>query len=273
MVSAALLTWSAALLTWPGRSARSRVRLLRPAVDRRPASRRRSPRLGRFFAVGIGLGVGWMSAAVAGAVAGAMLAATWWSRLAARRSWRRGLAEVRGWADALGMMSAELRAGAAPAEAAAGAARDAEPTVAGVLVAIASTARLGGDVPARLRTAAVDRPRCAEALARLGRSWAAAERRGVPLAEALDAVRRDLDFRVKTANGLAARMAGPRATGVVLASLPLLGVALGEAMGAGPLEVLFGGELGRLLLVVGVALDCLGVWWIGRITVQTGWSA
>ncbi|ASO17936.1 tight adherence protein B [Actinoalloteichus hoggarensis] len=273
MVNAVLLAYSAALVFWPARSVHARLRLLRPTAVRRPSLPLRAPRCGRLVLLGIGVAAGWASAAVAGAMAGALLALTAWSRLAARRRRLHGLAEIRSWAEALGLMSAELRVGATPADAAESVARDAAPVVTEVLVGIASTARLGGDVPARLRGAAAGHPECAAALARLGRSWIAAERHGVPLADVLDAMRRDLEFRVATADGLAARLAGPRATGAVLAALPLLGVVLGEAMGADPFRVLFDHELGRLLLVVGVGLDCLGVWWMGRITAQGGWAS
>ncbi len=61
-------------------------------------------------------------------------------------------------------------------------------------------------------------------------------------------------------------MAGPRTSATVLALLPALGVALGEAIGAHPLRMLTGP--GQLLLAVGVALLCAGVAWCGRLTGQ-----
>lgn len=71
-------------------------------------------------------------------------------------------------------------------------------------------------------------------------------------------------FRRRTDAGLA----GARATGAVLAALPLLGIALGQAVGAAPVALLLGSTSGGLLLVVGTALVCAGLAWTGRITAQ-----
>jgi tight adherence protein B len=48
--------------------------------------------------------------------------------------------------------------------------------------------------------------------------------------------------------------------------LPVLGVLLGEGMGAAPLHVLFTGGLGQTLLAMGVTLVCVGLYWITRLT-------
>ncbi|AOS61132.1 type II secretion system F family protein [Actinoalloteichus hymeniacidonis] len=271
MVSLFLFSWGAALLMWPSSPARWRLRSIWPVAAPR-SSLRRLPGPSLLVAASLGAGTGWLLASLAGALTGAVVAMTCWSRVLARRRWRRGVDEIQSWADALGMMSAQLRAGASPSSAATSTARDAEPSVATVLNSVASTSRLGGDVPARLRSAAAEQPASAKAIARLSRGWTAAEQHGMPLAEVLDALRRDLEFRAKFAKGLHARMAGPRATGLVLSVLPLLGIALGAGVGAAPLQTLLDGGLGGVLLLVGIGLDCLGLWWIGRIT-EAGGSA
>jgi tight adherence protein B len=61
-------------------------------------------------------------------------------------------------------------------------------------------------------------------------------------------------------------MAGPKSSATALALLPVLGVALGEAVGASPVRMLTGTGLGQLLLLTGVALLCTGIVWSGRIT-------
>jgi tight adherence protein B len=71
---------------------------------------------------------------------------------------------------------------------------------------------------------------------------------------------------VRFARQVLARMAGPRTSATVLAVLPALGVALGEAIGAHPLRLLTGP--GQMLLAFGVALLCAGVAWCGRLTGQ-----
>ena len=60
---------------------------------------------------------------------------------------------------------------------------------------------------------------------------------------------------------LAACLAEPRATAMVLVSLPVLGLALGTALGTDPLRWLTSGGLGTAVLVSGVALQALGAWW------------
>ena len=52
----------------------------------------------------------------------------------------------------------------------------------------------------------------------------------------------------------------------MLAGLPLLGIALGQATGARPIQVLLGGGLGGMLLVIGTALVAAGMVWTERIT-------
>jgi tight adherence protein B len=72
------------------------------------------------------------------------------------------------------------------------------------------------------------------------------------LSESMDAddeLRRELD----------AAMAGPRATMVMLGGLPLLGLALGEAVGAHPLRLLLHQPLGWGLLTLAAILDTAGV--------------
>ena len=46
----------------------------------------------------------------------------------------------------------------------------------------------------------------------------------------------------------------------------MLGVLLGELIGARPLAFLLGGGIGGALLVLGVLLICLGLVWSERIT-------
>jgi len=64
-----------------------------------------------------------------------------------------------------------------------------------------------------------------------------------------------------------AQVAGPRATATVLGALPVLGVLLGEGIGAHPWAVLSGTVVGQALLVVGVVLLGAGIEWTERIVV------
>jgi tight adherence protein B len=51
----------------------------------------------------------------------------------------------------------------------------------------------------------------------------------------------------------------------VLAGLPVLGLLLGQAVGADPWHVLTAHAAGQLLLVVGTGLVCAGLAWSARL--------
>ena len=63
----------------------------------------------------------------------------------------------------------------------------------------------------------------------------------------------------------AVELAGPRASAAMLAALPLLGLALGAAMGADPIGALTGSLAGLALGAAGIVLDALGILWMVRI--------
>ncbi|WP_436493313.1 type II secretion system F family protein [Actinokineospora sp. HUAS TT18] len=103
------------------------------------------------------------------------------------------------------------------------------------------------------------------ARATLTRAWRLATRHGLALADVLDATRADLDHQVRFGRQVRARMAGPRASALMLAVLPVLALLLGESMGAAPIAVLTNTPVGQTLLIVGVALICAGVSWTTRL--------
>lgn len=274
---------AAAVLVWPAAPARARTAtLLRPAGSGRAGRGTPPARPGRPVVVLAAAAVGGLAAGIGGVVAAAAVAATAAARLRSRRERRTGGHVEAGLVQALGLVVAELRAGGHPAAAVEAAASEAAASgsaatgsaagghlpgrdgeVARVLSAAAAAARLGGDVPDVLRRGGA--PGIARWLGRVADAWALADRNGVPLAELLDAVRVDVEERARFAAEVEARLAGPRATAAVLAGLPLLGVLLGQAVGADPLGVLLGGGVGQVLLVVGSGLGCAGVLWSARI--------
>ncbi|MCA1565808.1 MAG: type II secretion system F family protein [Acidobacteria bacterium] len=252
-----LLLLATAVLAWPAAAARSRMR--RPM-----AVARWVPSFGPGVPVVACAGVvGAVLAGAGGALAGVAASATAWRRWRARGARRDRTAAATGLVDALGLLVAELRAGAHPAAAAEAAARDAHPGAAAALGTAAAAARLGGDVPAVLHGA--EAPALHPWLGRIADAWALADRHGVPLADLLEAVRVDVEHRARFAADVDARLAGPRATAAVLAGLPALGLLLGQAIGADPFRVLAGTGPGQLLLVVGTGLVCAGVSWSARI--------
>ncbi|MBV8933819.1 MAG: type II secretion system F family protein [Kutzneria sp.] len=201
-----------------------------------------------------------------GAVANAVLCVTCLRRWSSRRLVRRRKRITEGMVGALGALMAELRIGAHPAAAAERAAADAEPSAARAMTAVASAARLGGDVNRVLLVGAKQEPFLRDILRQVGHAWRLAAGHGVPLAELLDAVRRDLEQRHRFTMQVNARMAGPRASAAVLAVLPELGVLLGEAIDARPMHVLANTVIGQTLLVIGAALICGGVLWSAKLT-------
>ena len=161
--------------------------------------------------------------------------------------------------ELLGALAAELRAGAAPRESLAAAAQG-WPS----LAPLAASARsVHVDVPDLLAAAA--RHAGAEGLRALALCWQVSEHSGAGLAPAVSRLAESLRDDEQLRREVAAQLAGPRATAVLLAMLPLLGLAMGSALGADPLGLLLGTPLGLALLGSGLALEVLGLRWTARI--------
>ncbi|WP_129307728.1 type II secretion system F family protein [Streptomyces sp. L2] len=159
-------------------------------------------------------------------------------------------------------LAGEVRAGRQPGEALLRSARESGGLGDGQ-AAVVAAARFGGDVPGALAVAAG--PPGAEGLLGLAACWRVAVDQGAGLADGLDrldgALRAERDQRAD----LRAQLAGARATALLLAALPTLGVLLGSAMGADPLHVLLHTGAGLGCLVAGAVFEAAGVWWVARI--------
>jgi tight adherence protein B len=258
-VPAALLL-SIALIVVPG----SQRRRIAPAAP----VRRQVPPLGAH-------GVGWIvaCAGIAAALvlplttvlAVAIVGTTAGLRYHRRRGIRRATDEGRMLETALDVLVGELRAGSHPVRAFRVAADEIDGMVAGSLRAVAARARLGADVIAGLRTAARSSVLPAH-WNRLAACWQLASDHGLAIATLMRAAQRDIAERQRFSARVAAGMAGARATAVILAGLPVLGVLLGQLIGARPLSFLLSGHAGGWLLVVGSMLACAGLVWSDRIT-------
>lgn len=187
-----------------------------------------------------------------------------WRRRAAGRRARRA-AEATALQAALDVLAGELRAGAHPVVAFETAAAEVVDDVAVALRGVAARARLGVDVPAGLHAAAA-RSAVPAYWFRLAVSWDLASRHGLAIATLMRTAHRDVVEREQFESRVAAGMAGARATAMVLAGLPVLGMGLGQLVGADPVRFLLSGGLGGALLVVGAALACAGLLWSDRIT-------
>jgi len=93
-------------------------------------------------------------------------------------------------------------------------------------------------------------------------AWQVTEAVGGPVADVLDRIGDVLDADAQTRAALAAALAAPRATVALLAALPALGIALGESLGAHPLDLLTHKPIGWALLFAAGVLDCIGVVWM-----------
>jgi len=257
--AAGALLLALALTTFPS-SARRRLTAVAP-------TRRRIPRIG---ARGTGcLAAGFAVAAAAlpltTVVAGAVVGATATLRYRRRRRIRRAADEGRTLETALDVLVGELRAGSHPVRAFGIAADETAGPVAASLRSVAARARLGADVTAGLCAAARSSALPAH-WGRLAVCWQLAGDHGLAIATLMRAAQRDIAERQRFWTRVAAGLAGARATAAILAGLPVLGVLLGQLIGARPLSFLLDGHAGGWMLVVGSTLACGGLLWSDRIT-------
>ncbi len=184
-----------------------------------------------------------------------------------RRRSRRGMDEGQALEAALDVLVGELRVGAHPVRAFSIAADETTGSVAACLRAVAARARLGADVTGALRAAARSSALPAH-WERLAVCWQLASEHGLAIATLMRAAQRDIAERQRFSAKVASALAGARATAGILAGLPVLGVLLGQLIGARPLSFLLSGHAGGWLLVVGLALACGGLLWSDRITAR-----
>lgn len=93
---------------------------------------------------------------------------------------------------------------------------------------------------------------------------------GAPLAEVLERCAAGITEAGHARAARAVALAGPRATARLLGWLPLVGLGLGAAVGADPLDVLLSGGLGSACLVLGVVLMAAGRWWVSALVRMAG---
>ncbi|MGX6742737.1 type II secretion system F family protein [Streptomyces peucetius] len=169
---------------------------------------------------------------------------------------------VQGVIGLCGATAGELRAGLQPAQALLFAAGSTD-VLGDAEAAVLAAARFGGDVPEALRTAA--RQPGAEGLAGMAACWRVAVDSGAGLAVGLDRLEASLRAESDQREDLKAQLAGAWSTIALLALLPVAGLAMGWALGADPLHVLFHTTAGLACLVIGGLLETAGLCWAGRI--------
>lgn len=231
----------------------SPVGLQRLALPVEAAEGRRQRRLpwpgALLAALAIGAVAGWAPGISAGCVAGV---AHWvWRRHRLRRDADRERAEV---VRSCQLLAGMLRLGLVPTAALPAAAQRAP-----LLAEAAAVQELGGRVGPVLRTGASVPGRAG--LAELAQAWEVAERTGASMTATLDAVAGRLVAAAEVHDTVEAELSAPRATGRLLAALPIAGLALGYLLGGDPVGFLTGLWFGQACLVAGVVLGCAGLVW------------
>jgi tight adherence protein B len=91
------------------------------------------------------------------------------------------------------------------------------------------------------------------------------DRSGAPAAAVIDEVGEALLAELARAGEREVALAASRATATLLALMPLAGAGLGAMIGVNVVAVLLGSAVGRLCLVVALALWGVGRWWARRL--------
>lgn len=204
-------------------------------------------------ATAAGLAAGWIGGWAVAVASGGVVATVTWT---ARRNWRRRAAarERAEVVRACQLIGGMLGLGQVPAEALRAAAGRAP-----VLAEAAAVQALGGEVAAVLRQAAARPGR--EGLGQLAGAWEVAEQTGASMASTLTAVAERLAAELALRATVEAELSAPRATGRLLAGLPVAGIGLGYLLGGDPIAFLTSSLFGQACLALGAVLGCAGLVW------------
>ena len=253
-MSAAALALAAALMVWPAAPRR---------LPRPPAPLRRWRWVVPALAL-VGTALAWALPVPVLLAAGAVLG-TAALRRRRRAVQRRCHHESVALQAALEVLVGELRIGAHPVNAFSAAAEEVSGPVAEGMRAVAARARLGADVASGLDDAA-GQSHLPMHWERLAVCWRLAQTQGLAIATLMRTAHHDIVERERFAVRVGAAMAGARTTAAVLAGLPVVGIGLGQLIGADPVAFLLAPGIGGWLLVIGVLLACAGLLWSDRIT-------
>ena len=166
--------------------------------------------------------------------------------------------------ELLSGLAAELSAGQPTAHALQSAAEGLEPAPCPLAVA---ACRTGGDVPAALRADA--RAPGAQPLRGLAACWEVSECSGAGLSVAVSRLAAGLRADTEADAQLTGEIAAVRSSARLLAALPVLGLVIGQWIGAEPLAWLTGSWAGRAVLAVGLSLQLAGMAWLHHMVSAT----
>jgi len=197
-----------------------------------------------------------------GPVAGVVVAAyavIGWRALGRHRRARAAVAREAAALDAVAVLAADLRAGSTPDTA--------------LRAALPALVARHGNGPSRTPDLEPLEPGTSLARAadlpvarRVLVSWRLADSTGAPLADVLDRLDIDLRAGARAVTAAAAQAAGAKATALLLAGLPVAGIAVGYALGVDPLAILLRTPLGASCALGALTLQLAGLAWSGRLS-------
>lgn len=265
--AAVLLAACAALLASRGTGAFGR-RLA--AVSRPPGAARlaagvdAAARARRRRRVAVGAVVAVAVATRAGPLATGLAAATTVAAGNARDRWRENATAAAAAAavpDACRALAAGLMAGSLPADALTVAAGGSPEPLGGLLRAAASAERLGASPAAALARPPVG----CEAMRGVAACWEVCVGTGAALGQTIERLATVFADELEARAVVDAELAGVRLSALVMACLPVFGLALGAALGSDPVGFLIGSPGGRLSLALAALLDGTGLWWVRQL--------
>lgn len=128
---------------------------------------------------------------------------------------------------------------------------------------------LPGEAPGDCLRRLASVPGSSSALLALDAAWRLCDDVGAPLADVLSTVAAGIRQDADVEGEIEAALAGPRSTSRLLGVLPVLGLGLGQLMGAHPVQVLVQTTVGRACAVTGLLLAAAGQWWARRLVART----
>ncbi|HVT20598.1 MAG TPA: type II secretion system F family protein [Mycobacteriales bacterium] len=238
------------------RSAAHRLARWRPATADRPARIRTIRGADLAVAVAIGSALVALHLPLFVAMAGGLLPLGWAKLRQGRAGRRIRAAREAAVAEVTFALAGELRAGRTAGEALRAAAATAGP-LADVLRSAAASVAIGGSAAAELDAAS--RLPGAERLRSVAAAWRVTESAGGKVALVLERLGEAMDRDDELRREMQSALASPKATSLLLAGLPVFGIALGQAIGAHPLHLLLYQPLGWGLLAGAAVLDAIGI--------------